>query len=315
MPGAAPPSGNRTAAVRPGKRPVPVLPPIGSVARSWPQMRIVPRVGGNDAREAAQRRRFARAVRPHQAHHLARLHGERQLVHRRELAVQFGQSFNFNHDVKSFRSPPRPGRRDTTSPPLRRKAVKGRALVPATEGCPARRDAVPNFSPFEVQGFDVESDCRIHEARRMDEGVKVPQGQGMLQPSERTCPSGKGGRPSRRLLWQSLAGFFVAGFIAWLWWESAHRAPPQIITLPNGERYQFAGVTYGTNNVPPYFPPAWSTGCRNDSPTRSGNFSARAYRSGTSAQNTNHRSFLSGSGEWEPIRPPPHFCPFPRRRA
>jgi hypothetical protein len=37
---------------------------------------------------------------------------------------------------------------------------------------------------------------------------------------------------------------------AW-WWGRAHQAPPQIITLPNGERYQFVGATYGTRNVPP----------------------------------------------------------------
>jgi hypothetical protein len=37
----------------------------------------------------------------------------------------------------------------------------------------------------------------------------------------------------------------------WIWWLVAHAPPPQIITLSNGDRYQFAGVTYGTNPMPP----------------------------------------------------------------
>ncbi len=36
-----------------------------------------------------------------------------------------------------------------------------------------------------------------------------------------------------------------------VWWSVAHQPPPQIITLPNGDRYRFAGATYGTKAIPP----------------------------------------------------------------
>ncbi len=39
----------------------------------------------------------------------------------------------------------------------------------------------------------------------------------------------------------------------WVSWQWAHRAPPQIFTLADGERFRFAGVSYGTNPVPPGF--------------------------------------------------------------
>jgi hypothetical protein len=54
-----------------------------------------------------------------------------------------------------------------------------------------------------------------------------------------------------RLLALALA--VVAGLTGVLWWERGHQTPPQIITLPDGSRYLFAGVTYSTRNVPPTF--------------------------------------------------------------
>ena len=54
----------------------------------------------NNAREAAQGGGLARAIGPHQAHHLAGLNLEAEFVHRHELAVQLGQCFNLNHELR-----------------------------------------------------------------------------------------------------------------------------------------------------------------------------------------------------------------------
>lgn len=58
-----------------------------------------------------------------------------------------------------------------------------------------------------------------------------------------------------------LAASVVGGLI---WWERIHAEPPQEITLPTGERYRFAGVTYGTNAVPP----SWQVRLANLLPAR-----------------------------------------------
>jgi hypothetical protein len=62
---------------------------------------------------------------------------------------------------------------------------------------------------------------------------------------------GTGMTKRRWLLALALAAF--AGLTAWLWWDRAHQPPPQIITLPDGRRFRFAGVTYSKKNVPPTF--------------------------------------------------------------
>ena len=43
----------------------------------------------------------------------------------------------------------------------------------------------------------------------------------------------------------------VAAVGSGIWWSVAHAPKPQFITLQNGLQFRFAGVTYGTNNVPP----------------------------------------------------------------
>ncbi len=45
--------------------------------------------------------------------------------------------------------------------------------------------------------------------------------------------------------------FIVLATTALIWWHAAHAFPEQIITLPNGHQYRFAGVTYSKDNVPP----------------------------------------------------------------
>ena len=58
-------------------------------------------------------------------------------------------------------------------------------------------------------------------------------------------------RARKRLFWAALATAIVVAVAGGIWWWTAHQPPPQIITLPSGAQYRFAGVTYGTNNVPP----------------------------------------------------------------
>jgi hypothetical protein len=43
----------------------------------------------------------------------------------------------------------------------------------------------------------------------------------------------------------------VAAVTGVIWWSAPQRLPEQFIVLPNGQRYLFAGVSYGTNAVPP----------------------------------------------------------------
>src|ERR1051326_1064536 len=55
--------------------------------------------GWNDARQTAESRGFTRAIRPHQPHHFAWLHGERKVVYSDELTVKFGKAFDLNHGL------------------------------------------------------------------------------------------------------------------------------------------------------------------------------------------------------------------------
>jgi hypothetical protein len=43
----------------------------------------------------------------------------------------------------------------------------------------------------------------------------------------------------------------AAAAVAVWCWSGSDKGPAQIITLPNGDRYRFAGVTYGRKNTPP----------------------------------------------------------------
>ena len=60
-------------------------------------------------------------------------------------------------------------------------------------------------------------------------------------------------RNKRIWLLLALVLVVIAGLAGWVWWERAHQPPPQIITLPDGSRFRFAGATYGTRNIPPSF--------------------------------------------------------------
>lgn len=92
----------------------------------------------------------------------------------------------------------------------------------------------------------------------MDEGAKVPGQDALLKP-EAKITSGNGtsrsrGPRRRKLIRQALALLVAAiAVTAWLVWDRTPTGPPQIVTLPTGEKYLFAGVTYGTKNVPPLF--------------------------------------------------------------
>ncbi len=58
-------------------------------------------------------------------------------------------------------------------------------------------------------------------------------------------------RTRNKRIWQAMAVALgvIAG--AWFWWGWLPAAAPQIITLASGEKFQFAGVTYGRRIVPP----------------------------------------------------------------
>ena len=57
-----------------------------------------------------------------------------------------------------------------------------------------------------------------------------------------------------RRSWLRIVAALVVLLAVGLWiWATENREPAQIITLPDGTQYRFAGVTYGTNNVPPYW--------------------------------------------------------------
>jgi hypothetical protein len=55
----------------------------------------------------------------------------------------------------------------------------------------------------------------------------------------------------RKRIWLALALLIAVVAVAGVLWERSHRLPPQIITLPNGQQYRFAGVSYGTKHVQP----------------------------------------------------------------
>ena len=77
---------------------------MGSFARSCPQMRIVPRVGGMMPARRAQRGGLARAVRTDQAEDFAGLDGKGEIVHGGESAVQLGETLDFNHTIRRART-------------------------------------------------------------------------------------------------------------------------------------------------------------------------------------------------------------------
>ena len=52
-------------------------------------------------------------------------------------------------------------------------------------------------------------------------------------------------------IWLALAALLALGALAGIWWVVATRAPEQIITLSNGQRYRFAGASWGTNHSQP----------------------------------------------------------------
>jgi len=61
-------------------------------------------------------------------------------------------------------------------------------------------------------------------------------------------------RLRKRILWPAITVVVVAVAIgAAVSWNRRHQAPPQIITLSNGDQYRFVGATYSTKNVPPVF--------------------------------------------------------------
>ena len=57
-------------------------------------------------------------------------------------------------------------------------------------------------------------------------------------------------RAGKKWIWVVLTAVLVLGAITTAW-AMSRSGPPQIITLPDGERFRFAGVSYGTNHVPP----------------------------------------------------------------
>ena len=67
------------------------------IAQIVPPDFYAPMGRGDDARDAAQRGRLARAVRPDEAHHFSRLHAEREVADRGDVAVEFGEAFDCDH--------------------------------------------------------------------------------------------------------------------------------------------------------------------------------------------------------------------------
>jgi hypothetical protein len=59
-------------------------------------------------------------------------------------------------------------------------------------------------------------------------------------------------RLAKKFRWLLLAMLLLSG-AGWLYWAGALPEPKQIITLPDGSRFRFAGATWGTNAVPPYW--------------------------------------------------------------
>jgi hypothetical protein len=54
--------------------------------------------------------------------------------------------------------------------------------------------------------------------------------------------------------WIAAATVLALGLLAWtvVEWVRAASEPPQIVTLPDGTKYRFGGVTWGTNQLPPF---------------------------------------------------------------
>jgi hypothetical protein len=92
----------------------------------------------------------------------------------------------------------------------------------------------------------------------MDDGANDPVNNGFPKPEGKTS-AGKGTgwcrvRQRWRLVGLALALFLAAVAVAvWVMWDRGPSGPSQILTLGNGEKYQFVGTTYGTRNVPPSF--------------------------------------------------------------
>jgi hypothetical protein len=92
------------------------------------------------------------------------------------------------------------------------------------------------------------------EDGRMDEGATVHGNDGLLKRADEIKP-GKAtglsrGRRRRKRIWLGLALLAAAiAVTAWLLWDGSPDGPRQIVTLPNGEKIQFIGTTYGTNHV------------------------------------------------------------------
>ena len=90
----------------------------------------------------------------------------------------------------------------------------------------------------------------------MDDGANVPDNNGFPKPEGETSAGKGAGRGCRRLRWK-LVGLALALLLAavavaaWLLRDRAPAGPPIILTMPNGEKYQFVGTTYGKKNVPP----------------------------------------------------------------
>ena len=87
----------------------------------------------------------------------------------------------------------------------------------------------------------------------MDEGAKVPGQDALLKP-EANLTSGNGTSRSRaprrsKLIRLALAVLVAAVAVtAWLLWDITSEAPPQFVTIPYGQKFQFAGLTYGTTH-------------------------------------------------------------------
>ncbi len=60
-------------------------------------------------------------------------------------------------------------------------------------------------------------------------------------------------RMNKKRVWLAIPVLVALVALCVVWWTAAHQPPPQIIKHPTGELYRFAGVTYGTKNIPPTF--------------------------------------------------------------
>ena len=54
--------------------------------------------------------------------------------------------------------------------------------------------------------------------------------------------------------WIAAATVLALGLLAWtvVEWVRAASKPLQFVTLPDGTKYRFGGVTWGTNQLPPF---------------------------------------------------------------